>query len=146
MSCASCHNPKLAFTDGLKKSESNVEGETVLRNSPTLLNAVYADRFFYDLRAFSLEQQSQHVIFNHQEFNTANDEIVGKLNNNKEYKELFSSAFSDQKINVKNFSQALASYVLSLQALNSKFDQHIREEADVLNDSEKRGFNLFIEM
>lgn len=144
MSCASCHNPKLAFTDGLKKSESNVEGETVLRNSPTLLNAVYADRFFYDLRAFSLEQQSQHVIFNHQEFNTANDEIVGKLNNNKEYKELFSSAFSDQKINVKNFSQALASYVLSLQALNSKFDQHIREEADVLNDSEKRGFNLFM--
>src|SRR5690606_8489803 len=71
LSCASCHNPDKGFTDGVPKSLSNIQGKTVLRNAPTLLNAVYADRYFYDLRAFSLEQQAEHVIFNHDEFNTA---------------------------------------------------------------------------
>lgn len=144
MSCASCHKPELAFTDGLSKSASNVEGEKVLRNSPTLLNAIYADRFFYDLRAYSIEQQSQHVIFNHQEFNTANDEIVKKLSEDKVYLSMFEKAFEDKKVNVNNFTQALASYVLSLQALNSKFDRHLRGEDELLTESEKRGFNLFM--
>ena len=50
VSCASCHQPNKGFTDGVPKSMSSVEGKTVLRNSPTLLNAVFADRYFYDLR------------------------------------------------------------------------------------------------
>src|SRR5690606_29205633 len=64
LSCASCHNPEKAFTDNIPKSISNVQGKTVLRNASTLLNAAYADTYFYDLRAFTLEQQAEHVIFN----------------------------------------------------------------------------------
>ncbi|HET8802986.1 MAG TPA: cytochrome-c peroxidase, partial [Aequorivita sp.] len=85
LSCVSCHNPDKAFTDNVPKSLSNVQGKTVLRNSPSLLNAVYADRYFYDLRAFTLEQQAEHVIFNEDEFNTAYSNILEKLNLDETY-------------------------------------------------------------
>ncbi|MGB0176014.1 MAG: cytochrome-c peroxidase, partial [Owenweeksia sp.] len=144
LSCASCHNPQMAFTDGQAKSESSVAGMTVQRNSPTLLNAVYADRYFYDLRAFSLEQQAEHVIFNHAEFNTAYDEIAGKLSVDKEYRKLFKKAFPKTGVNRSGLSRALASYVLSLQSFNSDFDKYARGESEVLPAAAQRGFNLFM--
>lgn len=144
MSCATCHNPEKAFTDGQKRSLSSVEGKTVERNAPTLLNAVYSDRYFYDLRAYTLEQQAQHVIFNPDEFNTANAEILEKLNSNKEYKKAFKETFGRKKVDEEQFASALASYVLSLRSFNSPFDKYVRNETAKLPEEAKRGFNLFM--
>jgi cytochrome c peroxidase len=144
MSCASCHNPAKGFTDAQPKSASSVEGKTVQRNAPTLLNAVYSDRYFYDLRAFTLEQQAEHVIFNHDEFNTGYEQIVAKLNRNEEYVRMAKKAFGKKEFNRTNFSKALASYVLSLQSFNSEFDQYVRGEKEELSAEVKRGFNLFM--
>lgn len=144
MSCASCHQPEKAFTDGRSKSMSNRHGETVLRNAPSLLNAVYADRYFYDLRAFSLEQQAEHVIFNSKEFNTAYSEIVAKLKADQAYVKQFKNVFGEKEVNRENFSKALASYVMSLRSFNSLFDQYVRGERDELKPSVRRGFNLFM--
>lgn len=143
MSCGSCHNPQQGFADGVAKSVSNVAGKTVDRNAPTLLNAVYADRYFYDLRAFSLEQQAEHVIFNDKEFNTAYEEILEKLRKNTDYTESFKQVFNDAVINREHFSKALASYVLSLQSFNSPFDQYARGETDAIAEEVVLGFNLF---
>ncbi len=144
LSCASCHAPKLAFTDGRPKSRSIVEGETVERNSPTLVNAVYADRFFYDLRAFSLEQQAEHVIFNVHEFNTGHGEIIDKLNAEKSYEPLFKEAFGAKEIDREKFAAALSSFVLSLRSFNSDFDKYARGETDEIAPKVKDGFNLFM--
>ncbi|MDZ7845784.1 MAG: cytochrome-c peroxidase [Owenweeksia sp.] len=144
MSCASCHNPSLAFTDGKAKSLSNVVGQKVQRNAPTLLNAVYSDRYFYDLRAFSLEQQAEHVIFNHEEFNTAYEEILPKLKTDKEYQGIFKEVFGRRQLTRKNFSEALVSYVMSLQSFNSPFDQYVRGEVNEIKPKVKTGFNLFM--
>ena len=57
MSCSSCHRPERAFTDGLPTTADG-------RNTPSLINAVLADRFFYDLRALSLEEQITKVVEN----------------------------------------------------------------------------------
>lgn len=144
INCATCHNPAKGFTDGLSKSKSSVSGKTVQRNAPTLLNAVYADRYFYDLRAFSLEQQAEHVIFNNQEFNTAYESILEKLNTNPRYKSSLKVAFGAKQINRSQFSKALASYVLSLQSFNSPFDKYVRNETESLSAEAKVGFNLFM--
>jgi len=144
MSCATCHNPEMAFTDGEKRSLSSIEGKAVERNAPTLINAVFADRYFYDLRAFTLEQQAQHVIFNPDEFNTANAEILDKLNHNKAYKKTFKETFESKKIDEQQFAAALASYVLSLRSFNSPFDKYVRNERAELPAAVKRGFNLFM--
>ncbi|WP_121667972.1 cytochrome-c peroxidase [Mesonia aquimarina] len=144
ISCASCHNPNLAFTDGKAKSESNVQGKTVLRNSPSLLNSVYADRYFYDLRAFTLEQQAEHVIFNSDEFNTAYSSILEKLETDKTYKNGFKEIFNTEEISRQQFSKALTSYVASLTSWNSTFDKYIRNRNQAPDPSIKRGFNLFM--
>ena len=144
MSCASCHQPELAFTDRQPQSMSNVQGKTVLRNSPTLLNAVYADRYFYDLRAYTLEQQAEHVIFNQDEFNTAYSSILTRLREEKDYADKFEKVFGKAAINRGNLTKALASYVLSLTSFNSEFDKYIRNESNTLSDETKQGFNLFM--
>lgn len=134
ISCATCHDPALAFADGRPKSLSNVQGRTVQRNAPTLLNAVYARRYFYDMRAFTLEQQAEHVIFNQMEFNTAYSAILQKLNSNGQYKTLTRD----------RLSKALASYVLSLRSFNSPFDKYVRDEQKTIDATVQQGFNLFM--
>lgn len=143
MSCASCHLPENAYTDLKQKSASNVEGKTVLRNSPSLYNAVFAKRFFYDMRAFYLEQQAEHVIYNQDEFNTDYQKIVQKLNDNKEYKKEFKKVFKDGKIDKQNFSKALSSFVASLYSFESDFDRFMRNEKEISGDA-KKGYNLFM--
>ncbi len=144
MSCASCHNPELAFTDATPKSLSNIEGVTVLRNSPTLLNAVYAKRFFYDSRAFTLEQQVEHVIFNPKEFNTAYGEILQKLNATEGYRKKFAEIFGKENITRENLAKSLASFVLSLQSFNSEFDRYARGETKTIAAEVKEGFTIFM--
>ncbi|UFH32466.1 cytochrome-c peroxidase [Chryseobacterium sp. C-71] len=143
MSCASCHLPENAFTDLKTKSLSNVEGKTVLRNSPSLYNAVFAKRFFYDMRAFYLEQQAEHVIYNNDEFNTSYESIIKKLKNKLEYKKAFRKAFKNGDISKQNFSKALSSYVASLYSFDSDFDRFMRNEKEISDDA-KKGFNLFM--
>lgn len=143
MSCATCHLPENGFTDAKSKSPSNVEGKTVLRNSPSLYNAVFAKRFFYDLRAFYLEQQAEHVIYNEDEFNTSYESIIKKIKTKPEYKKAFRKAFKNGKINKENFSKALSSYVASLYSYESDFDRFMRNEKDISSDA-KKGFNLFM--
>lgn len=143
MSCASCHLPENAFTDLKTKSASNVEEKTVLRNSPSLYNAVFAKRFFYDMRAFYLEQQAEHVIYNGEEFNTSYESIIKKLSAEPEYKKAFKKVFKNGKITKQNFSKALSSYVASLYSFESDFDRFMRNEKEISEDAQK-GFNLFM--
>ncbi len=144
MNCASCHKPDKAFTDGAIKSLSNANGKTVLRNAPTLINAVYADRYFYDLRAFTLEQQAEHVIFNSEEFNTSYKEIISKLSSDSKYVAKFKKAFGKQSITRDQFSKALVSYIISLKSFDSEFDKYIRNETDTISPEIKNGYNLFM--
>ena len=143
MNCATCHQPEKGFADGTPKSISNKNGITVFRNSPTLLNSAYADRYFYDLRAYTLEQQVEHVIFNKLEFNTSYAEILNKLNSNKTYSTNFKTIFKKKTITREDFTKALASYVLSLKSFNSSFDKYVRGESSKIEASVANGFNLF---
>lgn len=144
MSCASCHRPELGFTDGVPKSLASIEGKSVLRNSPSLINSVFSDRYFYDLRAFDLEEQGKHVIENHLEFNTTFEDIIKKLSASPKYKALFEKVYgADNQVNRYRFSAALTSYVTSLRSFSSVFDRYARGESKEISPQVKLGFNLF---
>lgn len=147
MSCLSCHNPSKAFTDGLPKSISNKVGVFTARNSPTLINANYSTRYFWDMRAFDIEKQVTHVIDNDLEFNTDFDAIIDKLKRNPNYLRLFKEAYGGigkQDINQRSISNAIAAYVNTLKSLNSPFDKYVRNETHEYPENAKRGFNLFM--
>jgi cytochrome c peroxidase len=147
MSCASCHDPNKGFADGLPKSVSNQKGVFTARNAPTLIDAGYSTRYFWDMRASDLERQVIHVIDNDLEFNTDFDAIVGKLNKNDRYKKLFKEAYggiAKGDINHRSISNAIAAFVNSLKSFNSPFDKYVRNETKVYPENAKRGFNLFM--
>ncbi|MCK0147127.1 cytochrome-c peroxidase [Arenibacter sp. F26102] len=147
MACISCHNPNKGFSDGLPKSVSNQKGVFTDRNAPTLIDAGYSTRYFWDMRAFDLEKQVIHVIDNDLEFNTNFDAIIGKLNKNAQYNTLFKEAYggiAKEDINQRSISNAIAAYVNSLKSFNSPFDKYVRNETKEYPENGKRGFNLFM--
>lgn len=146
-SCASCHQPDKGFTDGNKKSIAMDFKGTVDRNAPTLINAVYADKYFYDLRVGEMENQIEHVIFDKREFHTSYLQMFEKLEQSEEYVTWFKSVFpgwEHEPINKNTFSAAITAYLKSLSGFNSPFDQYVRGETDELPEAVINGFNLFM--
>lgn len=142
--CASCHQPSLAFSDTLSKSMALNFAGTVDRNAPTLVNAIYSPRFFWDLRTERLETQFAHVIFNPDEFDMTYVEIISRLNSSDEYKALFEEAFGkNQNINRRAVETAIASYLVTLRSFNSPVDQWLRGEGEVSAEVEA-GYDLFM--
>lgn len=150
MSCATCHQPQKGFTDGLRKSLSNDGVTPVDRNAPTVVNAVYAARHFYDLRTNQLENQILGVADNPREFHISFAEMGQKLAESEEYLALFDEAFPDvvkrsgANINQHTITTAIASYVKTLQSFDSPFDRYIRGETNRIDPMVEAGFNLFM--
>jgi cytochrome c peroxidase len=143
-SCASCHQPVKAFTDGLPKSVSFTNGHT-RRNAPTLLNAALQPVQFYDMRASTLENQAFDVINNKDEMHGSLDKAFIKINKDTSYVNLIREAFPGQsQVNVQHLQNALGSYIRTLVKLNSRFDEFMRGDKTQLNQEERLGFNLFM--
>ncbi len=86
--CASCHKPAMAFTDGKTKSTA-FEFDTLPRNSPTVINAGFQNRLFWDLRAGSLEDQLDYVFDDVSELHSSFDGVIDRLNASPEYVSIF---------------------------------------------------------
>jgi cytochrome c peroxidase len=145
-SCASCHNPNLAFTDGLPKGK-HLDGKSdLLRNTPTLWNSVFQTRQFYDSRALVLETQLSAVVHSKEEMGGSLIEAIPVLAADAAYNKAFKSAYPNDKesISAYNIANAIASYIRTLVSFNSRFDQYMRHESELLSESEKNGFNLFM--
>jgi len=143
-SCASCHHPEKAFTDGLALNESIFEGRKLLRNTPTLINAALQSAQFYDTRTAFLEDQVHEVISNKAEMNGSLEAIAAKLNKDSFYRKLFFAAYHQKTISPSLIRKAVAGYVRSLVALNSPFDKFMRGEESAMNKEQIDGFNLFM--
>lgn len=146
-SCASCHQPQKAFTDGLTSSTSIHGGAPLPRNTPTLLNAALQASLFYDLRAATLEDQIDDVVSNKDEMHGSMAHVAEKLSRDSAYREQFAKAFhrnENQPIDTLEVMNAVASYVRSLARRNSRFDAYMRGDEKALNPQEVKGFNLFM--
>jgi len=147
-SCASCHKPDLAFTDGLATpSDIHDREKRLTRNTPTLLNAALQANYFYDMRALTLEEQVCDVITNKQEMDSSMEAVVRYLSADTTYRTLFATAYSisaPKEISPDQAANALASYIRSLTKLNSRFDAYMRGAENRLSSQELNGFNLFM--
>ncbi len=145
-SCASCHQPDKAFTDGLPKSENIHRTGFVKRNTPTLINAALQRGQFYDFRTATLESQTQDVIESRDEMHSTMQEACQKLQKNARYLAMFKQAFPQMKDSIQptHIKNALGSYERSLVAFRSRFDQYVRGDRTQMNAQEIKGFNLFM--
>ncbi|MGQ3060211.1 cytochrome c peroxidase [Flavobacterium sp.] len=142
-SCASCHSPEKAFTDGIKTSTS-LSGSSLRRNTPTLTYASLQHGQFWDLRQPDLEKQSMDVVSNADEMHGSMANIAKKVAGSEEYKKLFVSAFGKGDAREWQIQNAIASYIRTLNKFNSRFDKYMRGDVKALTANEINGMNLFM--
>src|SRR5258708_309831 len=155
ISCATCHHPDLGFTDGRPLSmgkgghgigAERAGGSVVRRGAPTLWNAAYNHKQFWDGRAEDLEDQAKGPITSEIEMNENPETLVNELKNIPEYVQRFDAAFGgldDAAVTLDNLLKAVASFERTLTANNSPFDRFVRGELEALTPAQRRGFNLF---
>lgn len=143
VSCASCHKPEKAFTDGVALSNLGVSGKALHRNSPTLANIAWADGLFWDGGALNLESLSFGPLTHVDEMNNDLDSLVGWLSDDPDYYPLFMEAFPNLGVSSASISRALAQFQRSLISANSKYDQYARAGENIFSSAEKRGLQLF---
>jgi cytochrome c peroxidase len=145
LSCASCHDPKLAFTNGLRFSKG-VGGTTGVRNAPTLLNAAYSPLQFWDGRASSLEQQSGAPMVNPLEMDQPHEVSVAKIGKDPRYQREFEQAFGPGAITIEQIEESLASFERTLLSGDSAFDRYaFGGDKTALTPAAIRGLAVFID-
>ena len=141
MSCGTCHQQKLAFTDGSQFSPG-VDGSLTKRNSMSLSNLLWVRSLFWDGRASSLEDQAIVPLTDPHEMGQSLEASSRKLLASDDYPVLFEKAFGTKEINGDRITKALSQFERVLISANSKYDRYLRG-AYKFTDSELRGLNLF---
>lgn len=142
-SCATCHIPEKAFTDGLAKSMS-LDNAELQRNTPSLNYAGFQHGQFWDMRKDDLEGQSSDVISNKEEMHGDLNIILGKINQDQQYLPEFRKIYKTPKAEAWQLQNVLASYIRSLAKFDSNFDDYMRGNRSAMNENQKQGFNLFV--
>ena len=145
ISCAMCHIPEQGFTSQEQATAVGLEGRSVRRNAPTLLNAAYWPILFHDGRETALEQQVWGPLLAPNEMgNPSVGTVIGALQHLPDYRGLFEKAFGGQPANMSTVGEALAAYERTLVAGDSPFDRwYFGHEAGAISLEAQRGFALF---
>lgn len=144
MSCGMCHIPEQGFTNNELATPVGVEGRTVRRNSPTILNVAYVGHVFHDGRGTSIEAQPVSPMTARNEMaNPSMEFVLERIRSLDDYHGLFERAFGGGPT-VDRLGQALAAWQRTLLAGNSPFDRwKYGGEENALTPGQKRGFALF---
>lgn len=123
VACASCHRQEFAFSDPVPFS-TGFEGGLTGRNSMSIVEARFykPNRFFWDHRANSLEQQALMPIQNAVEMGLTLAELVAKVGALPYYGPLFTSAFGDPTVTADRLAKAIAQFDRSILSYRSKYD------------------------
>jgi cytochrome c peroxidase len=145
VACASCHVPELGFGDGLRRSRG-IGAQEVSRAAPSLWNVAFLNKFFWDARATTLEQQMLGPLFAPDEMGTSPDQLLATLNAIPAYQALFRQAYPQRQgdaIALDEVYLALAAFQTSLISLNSRYDQYAHGYHAALSAAEVEGLNVF---
>ena len=142
VSCASCHDPRMGWTDRLPVSVG-IKGQKGGRSAPTVLNSAYSEVQFWDGRAASLEEQAKGPIENPIEMGFTHKEAVERFSAIKGYKPLFKAAFGDEKVDIDRIAQAIATFERTVLTGDSPFDRSEAGEAGAMSAAAQRGKVLY---
>jgi cytochrome c peroxidase len=140
-SCATCHNPHLAFSQPRRFSRG-VDGDIGTRNAMPLENLAWKSSFFWDGRAATLREQVLQPIQNPIEMHESLAGVVAKISADRNYHRLFASAFGSPEVTSDKIARALEQFLLVQVSFDSKFDR-VMNGAAQFTDEEQRGFILF---
>ena len=143
--CASCHMPENAFVD-TNQFSTGITMALGNRNSMPIFNLAfnYNEKFFWDGRAISLEDQALGPVVNPIEMNNTWPNAVASLQADPNYPALFDTVFGTPIIDSLLVAKALAQFERTLISGNAKFDQYLKGQT-ALTSQELNGFSLFMD-
>ncbi len=149
-SCAGCHRPELAFTDGRARAVGST-GEIHPRGAMSLANVAYnASYNWADPRIRTLEEQMRVPLFSTDPVEMGlfgrEAEAAARLAARPVYRELFARAFPEEPepVTLENAIRAIASFERTLISGGSAFDRFVYwGEGEGFSDAARRGMELF---
>lgn len=148
MSCASCHKPELAFTDG-KATSPGVDGIAGRRSAMSLVDIGYAtNRLFWDGRAATLEEQALLPVEDPLELHALWPDIEERLKEHNYYPAEFRKAFGiENKNQIDKFLAAKALAQFQRTIINkgsSRYDRLMRQTGNGFpTEEEENGRVMF---
>jgi cytochrome c peroxidase len=142
LSCASCHNPALGWSDGLPTAVGH-NMKVLARSTPTIVNAAFNPLQMWDGRKGSLEEQALGP-FGADEQNLPLEELERRVQSIAGYGPMFAAAYPDEPITRTTIAKAIASFERTVLSEGAPFDQFVAGEQDALSPSARRGFDLFV--
>lgn len=145
LSCGMCHVPEQGYTQHELKTPVGIEGRSIRRNAPTVVNAAFEPVLFRDGRVGSLEEQALKPLVDRDEMdNPSLDAVIGRMRGLPDYDGLFERAFG-RPPDVDGLAKAVASWQRTMVAGNAPFDRwHFGKDETAVTASAKRGFGLFV--
>jgi cytochrome c peroxidase len=149
-SCSSCHEQRLAFTDG-KETPLGSTGHVLARNSQGLQNAAWnASLTWASNVLLTLEDQLEVPIRNDRpiELGVTDgnvSEVLQRFESDPDYAKRFREAFpeSGSGVTVGKIVLALATFCRALNGADSPYDRFVAGDSAAISDAAKRGIDLF---
>ncbi|MFZ9387600.1 MAG: cytochrome-c peroxidase [Chitinophagaceae bacterium] len=142
ISCATCHQPKLNWTDGKEKSIGH-EGAVNKRNAPTIQNSWFYSRLFWDGRSKDLQDQAFAPINSETEMHSDMPDVMRRLRAVSGYGKMFTSAFGDAEITPDRMTEAIALFEKTVSGRKSPFDRFLEGDKKALGKKELLGLHVF---
>ncbi len=144
IACGECHRQTYAFSHHGHDLSHGIDGRIGLRNAQPLQNLAWRERFQWDGKAATLDEQPILPIEHPDEMDDKLPNVVARLQRHQGYKDLFKKAFGTETITSERMLKALSQFMLSLVSANSRYDKYIRKEAGAsLSADELEGMALF---
>jgi cytochrome c peroxidase len=148
LSCAMCHVPEQGFTVNETRTSVGMNGVSLRRNAPTLLNVAHVPRLFVDGRAPGLEAQALQPLVHPDEMaNPSVAAVIARIGTLADYRAPLRAALGAAPLTPARLAGALAAYQRSLLAAGTPFDRwYFGAEDGVLDAAAQGGFALFREL
>ena len=144
MSCATCHNPMLGWSDGLPTARG-FRGQILDRATPTILNSAYNHLQMWDGRAASLEEQATGPLDAEVEMAINVDDLVLWLRSEPAYAAAFEAAYPGEPIGADTLSKAIAAFERTIVSRNTPFGRWVAGDETAMSTSAVSGFQLFVD-
>lgn len=140
LACAGCHLQSEAFAD-VNKFSIGIDGFAGSRGAMPIANAAWADKYFWDGKANSLEEVVLFPIQSEVEMHESVFRAVKKLQDSDQYPSMFYQAFCDSAITVENMAKAMAQFMRSIVSYNYRSLPNLGK--DLRNPVQQRGLQVF---
>ncbi|MEE9179254.1 MAG: cytochrome c peroxidase [Vicinamibacteria bacterium] len=142
-SCAKCHDPEKAFTDGLALSEG-YPGTMYFRNAKTVMNIREMESVYWDGRLSGKDLPTlvrDHIAESH--FMNADGRLVSeRLRQVPYYERTFREVFGTEP-RYGGILKAVAAFLRTLNSKNVPFDRYLDGDRSAISETAKKGYELF---